>query len=83
MLPPAFRKPAAKTFSAGAILYRRLHPDIASPGMAQAKLRKCPECRKATILPRERLCADCRKKRRRETMARAMQLQRRKNGSHV
>ena len=68
---------AKKAFIEGAHQYRMAHPDLAP---AQ---RRCPECRKGSILPRERFCSDCRKKRRRQTMARAMQLQRQKNGSHV
>jgi len=61
ILPMRLERPVeAKSFSSAVSAYQRMHK-------LQSVQRFCPECGKVPLLARQRLCADCRAKRRRET----------------
>jgi hypothetical protein len=61
ILPMRLERPVeAKSFASAVSAYQRTHK-------LQSLQRFCPECGKAPLLARQRLCADCRAKHRRET----------------
>jgi len=75
-----WKNPAeGRAFHGAADHYRMMHPD----SLTAAAKRKCPDCRKRALLPRQRVCGECSQKRKKTSHAKAVRKWRRTREADV